>query len=57
MGTPDLTERNTFGGLTWVYRHSRGSVFGEDQLETRFAFDAGGILRDQREDVLKHVGK
>ncbi len=57
QGAPGQTQKNEKGGLTWSYEHSRGSVFGEEQVRETFAFDKDGLLYDQNTELLRKVGK
>lgn len=57
QGSPDEVRENAHGGLDWLYKRSRGSVFGEEQTVEVFSFNAEGLLVGQDTEVLMKVGK
>jgi hypothetical protein len=56
-GKPDEVAKNDQGGLDWVYRVKAGGVFGEEETVTVLTFDAGGVLKASKKDLLRKVGK
>jgi hypothetical protein len=57
MGMPGALEENDLGGLTWLYSRQAGSVFGESATIEAYIFDAQGLLKAQKTEVRKQVGK
>jgi hypothetical protein len=57
MGKPDEVAKNDQGGLDWIYRMKSGGVFGEEETVTALTFDAGGVLKASKKDLLRKVGK
>jgi len=56
-GHPVSADPNEHGGRTWVFVRSTGSVFGEQEVDDLFAFDAQGLLISQKSEVRKSLGK
>ncbi len=57
MRSPFRIEKNVHGGLDWFYQTQRGSVFGEKLSVLVYSFNQNGQLVDQKEDVIKQLGK
>lgn len=57
QGTPMDVQPNDHGGKTWTYVRQAGSVFGEQETAELFAFDAQGLLVEQKTEIRKYSGK
>ena len=56
-GMPHQLEDNSVGGKTWIYFRTTGSVFGETEAAELLTFDKDGLLKEQKTEVRRHVGK
>jgi hypothetical protein len=57
MGEPWDVRSNDKGGLDWLYRRTRGSVFGQSEEVIVYQFDQQGLLFNQTTDVVERLGK
>ena len=57
QGNPLQLVDNEHGGKTWIYVRQAGSVFGEQETAEMFAFNAEGLLVEQKTEVRKYSGK
>lgn len=57
LGGPDDVKDNNFGGKDWSYMRSSGSVFGEKQSVEVVSFDDKGLIKSQKTELLRSVGK
>ena len=57
MGDPFDVRPNDKGGLDWLYKRNRGSVFGQTTEVLIYQYDTKGLLFNQTTEVISKLGK